>query len=76
MRDKSCDKILELFMEQIKGLVKDLLEKLMLEERKLYLEQHQTKGNRSCTRDLLTSFGSSKDPGGLGGKLAPGVPGL
>ena len=44
----------------------------MLEERELYLEQHQTKGNRSCIRDLLTSFGSSEDPGGLGEKLAPG----
>lgn len=48
-------------MDQLKGLVKGLLEKLMLEERELYLEEHPTKGNGYYTRDLLTLFGPLED---------------
>ena len=33
----------------------------MLEERKLYLEEHPTKGNGYYTRDLLTLFGPLED---------------
>jgi len=61
MRDKNRDQILERFTEQIKDLIKNLLEKLMLEERELYLEQHPTKGNGYYTRDLLTLFGPIED---------------
>jgi len=39
MRDKTHDQILEVFFTELKGLIKDLLERLMLEERELYLEQ-------------------------------------
>ena len=47
-------------------LIKNLLEKLMLEEWKLYLEEDPTKGNGYYTRDLLTLFGpwrTSRCPG-------------
>ena len=54
MRDKTREQILERFTEQIKDLIKGLLEKLMLEERELYLEQHPTKANGYYPRDLLT----------------------
>ena len=61
MQNKTRDQILEQFLERIKELIKNLLEKLMLGERKLYLEEHPTKGNGYCTRDLLTLFGPLED---------------
>ena len=61
MRDKTRDQILEAFQDQLKGMIKGLLEKLMLEERELYLEEHPTKGNGYYTRDLLTLFGPLED---------------
>ena len=61
MRNKTREQILEQFLERIKELIKNLLEKLMLEERKLYLEEHPTKGNGYYTRDLLTLFGPLED---------------
>jgi len=61
MRDKTREKILEGFFAELKSLVKELLERLMLEERKLYLEEHPTKGNGYYTRDLLTTFGPLED---------------
>ena len=57
LRNKTRDQILE----RIKDLIKNLLERLMLEERKLYLEEHPTKGNGYYTRDLLTLFGPLED---------------
>jgi len=57
MRDKTHDQILEGFFTKLKDLIKALLERLMLEERELYLEEHPTKGNGYYTRDLLTTFG-------------------
>ena len=57
LRNKTRDQILE----RIKELIKNPLEKLMLEERKLYLEEHPTKGNGYYTRDLLTVFGPLED---------------
>ena len=61
LRNKTREQILEQFLERIKELIKNLLEKLMLEERKLYLEEHPTKGNGYYTRDLLTLFGPLED---------------
>jgi putative transposase len=61
MREKTRDLILEKFLDQLKGLIKGLLERLMLEERELYLQEHPTKGNGYYTRDLLTLFGSLED---------------
>ena len=43
MRGKTRDLILEKFLDQLKGLIKGLLERLMLEERELYLQEHPTK---------------------------------
>jgi len=61
MRDKTRDQILERFLDQLKVLIKGLLEKLMLEERELYLKEHPTKGNGYYTRDLITLFGPVED---------------
>lgn len=61
MRDKTRDQILERFLDQLKVLIKGLLEKLMLEERELYLKEHPTKANGYYTRDLLTLFGPLED---------------
>ncbi len=61
MRDKTRDQILEGVFTELKGLIKDLLERLMLEERGLYLEKHPTKGNGYYTRDLFTLFGPLED---------------
>jgi len=55
------DQMLEALTDQLKELVKDFLEKLMLEERELYLEEHPTKGNGYYTRDLLTLVGPLED---------------
>jgi len=48
LRKKTREQILEGFTDQLKGLVNGLLEK-----RELYLAEHLTKGNSTCTRDLL-----------------------
>ncbi len=47
--------------EEIKAMVKGLLEKLMVEERAMDLEDHPTKANGYDTRDLLTLYGSVED---------------
>ena len=60
MRDKTRDRILERFSGELKDLIKALLERLMLEERAIYLEEHPTKANGYYTRDLLTLFGPWK----------------
>ena len=57
MRDKTRDPILERFFGELKDLIKALLERLMLEERAIWLEEHPTKANGYYTRDLLTLFG-------------------
>ncbi|NOX44355.1 MAG: IS256 family transposase [Caldiserica bacterium] len=57
MRDKTRDRILERFSGKLKDPIKGLLERLMLEERAIYLEEHPTKANGYYTRDLLTLFG-------------------
>jgi len=61
MREGSRDRMLEAFFAELKDLIKGLLERLMLEERKLYLQEHPTKGNGYYTRDLLTLFGPIED---------------
>ena len=61
MQDKVHRKIVEAFGEQVKELVKGLIERMMREERDLYLEEHPTKGNGHYTRDLLTLVGPLKD---------------
>ncbi len=58
MRKKTREQMLEQFFSELKDLVKGLF---MLEERKLYLEEHPTKGNGYYTRDLLTLFGPIED---------------
>ncbi|MEM4531394.1 MAG: transposase [Thermofilaceae archaeon] len=59
MRDKTRKEILKELGEQIK--VKELLERLMQEERALYLVEHPTKANGYYTRDLLTLAGPLED---------------
>lgn len=61
MREKAREQILERFFGELKELIKALMEKLMLEERELYLEEHPTKGNGYYTRDLLTQYGILED---------------
>ncbi len=61
MWDKARHQILERFFEELKDLIKALMEKLMLEERELYRESHPTKGNGYYTRDLLTQCGVLSD---------------
>jgi len=61
MREKTREQILERFFGELKELIKALMEKLMLEERELYLEEHPTKGNGYYTRDLLTQYGILED---------------
>ena len=67
-----------MYKRQIKDLIKNLLEKLMLEERELYLEEHPTKENGYYTRDLLTLFGppgrSQSAPGEARGVPPPAPP--
>jgi len=61
MHDLNRAEIVEAFGKQVKELVKGLIERMMQEERDLYLKEHQTKGNGHYTRDLLTLVGSLKD---------------
>ena len=61
MHDLNRAEIVEAFGEQVKELVKGLIERMMREERDLYLEEHPTKGNGHYTRDLLTLVGPLKD---------------
>lgn len=61
MRDKTHREILKEVEEQIKTVVKGLLEVLMKEERDIYLENHSTKANGYYTRDLLTLVGPLED---------------
>ncbi|MEN3010689.1 MAG: transposase [Candidatus Bipolaricaulaceae bacterium] len=61
MQDKSREKILREAEEQVKEMVKGLLERIMREERELYLEQHPTKANGYYTRALLTLVGPVED---------------
>ncbi len=57
MREKSRGQMLKQFFSELKDLVKGLLGHFMLEECKLYLEEHPTKGNGYHPRDFLTLFG-------------------
>ncbi len=57
MQESTRREIAERLGQKAKELVKGMVEKLMLEERAMYLEQHPTKGNGYYTRDLLTLFG-------------------
>ncbi|MEM1684418.1 MAG: transposase, partial [Nanopusillaceae archaeon] len=59
--DKTRKEILREVGEQIKAMVKELLERLMREERALYLAEHPTKANGYYTRNLLTLTGPLED---------------
>jgi len=59
--DEAREQILKELEERIKSMVKELLEDLMQEERKIYLEKHPTKANGYYTRDLLTLAGPLGD---------------
>ncbi|MEM3658644.1 MAG: transposase [Candidatus Hadarchaeum sp.] len=61
MRDETREKILREAGEQIKAMVKELLERLMREERALYLAEHPTKANGYYTRNPLTLTGHLED---------------
>ena len=61
MREKTCEEILKEMEEQIKTMVKELLEALMKEEREISLENHPTKANGYYTRNLLTLVGPVED---------------
>lgn len=60
-KERRREEILGRIMEEIVGMVKGLLERLMLEERRMYLDSHPTKGNGYYTRDLLTLYGPVRD---------------
>ena len=57
MQERNYKEIVEKVGEEIKAMVKGLLEGLMVEERRMYLENHPTKANGYYTRDLLTLHG-------------------
>ena len=61
LRDKTREEILKEVEERIKTMVKELLEVLMKEERKIYLENRSTKANGYYTHDLLTLVGPLED---------------
>ncbi len=61
MRERSYREIVQKVGEEIKVMVKGVLEELMVEERRMYLENHATKGNGYYSRDLLTLYGSLED---------------
>nr|WP_041430363.1 IS256 family transposase [Thermodesulfobacterium geofontis] len=51
------EEILNFFQQEVNNLIKNLLEKLMLEERRIYLEEIEDYANGFYTRDLLTKYG-------------------
>jgi hypothetical protein len=53
------EKILNSFQQEVNNLIKNLLEKLMLEERRIYLKQHPDYANGFYTRALLTLYGKT-----------------
>ena len=55
------EEVLTLLQEEIKEATKRIYEKLMEEERRLYLEEHATRGNGYYTRSLLTPVGEIED---------------
>lgn len=59
--EKPRGQMLEEFFSELKDLVNGLLRRLMLEKRRLYLEEHPTKGNWYYASKLLTLFGSIED---------------
>ncbi|MBC7318265.1 IS256 family transposase [Candidatus Bipolaricaulota bacterium] len=61
MRKEIRNEILKEFAEEIKAMVRNLLESLMREEREVYLGEHPTKANGYYTRDLLTLADSIED---------------
>jgi len=48
MRKEVHDKILKAFEAELKKMVQNLLERLMVEEQEIYLENHPTKANGYC----------------------------
>jgi len=55
------EEILNFFQQEVNNLIKNLLEKLMLEERRIYLEEIEDYANDFYTRDLLTKYGKVQD---------------
>jgi transposase-like protein len=55
------EEILNFFQQEVNNLFKNLLEKLMLEERRIYLDQQEDYANGFYTRDLLTKYGKVQD---------------
>ena len=54
--------IIEFIEKEVKRIVKEMIENLALEERRMYLEEHsETKGNGFYTRSLITRFGAVDD---------------
>ena len=47
------EEILNFFQQEVNNLIKNLLENLMLEERRIYLEEQEDYANGFYTRDLL-----------------------
>lgn len=61
MQKETRDEIVKGFAEELKAMVRNLLEGLMREEREIYLGEHPTKANGYYTRDLLTLAGPLED---------------
>jgi len=53
----SPEGIMTFIHKEVKKLVKNLIENLMLEERGIYLEEQEDSGNGFYTRNLLTNYG-------------------
>ncbi|MBC7217632.1 MAG: hypothetical protein H5U36_08960, partial [Candidatus Caldatribacterium sp.] len=50
MQKETRDEIVKAFAEELKVMVRNLLENLMREEREIYLGEHPTKANGYYTR--------------------------
>jgi len=61
MREENRREIVEKLGEEIKIMIKGLLERLMVEEQAMYLENYPTKANGYYSRDLLTLYGPMED---------------
>jgi len=74
MRKEVPSEVLRAFEAELKKMGQDLLERLMHEEREIYLENHPPKANGYYTRDPLTPFGPIQElrvPRGREGNFHP-----
>jgi|YelNatPaOPRAMG01_1025707.scaffolds.fasta_scaffold97586_3 transposase-like protein len=55
------EKLFDLIMDSIKSYLKEIIEKIILEERAIFCEEEKDVGNGFYTRDLKTPIGEIED---------------